>query len=195
MCKYIIKIETEYGIMNVKADNYQDGMDKYRNIKEEYKNINCCIKFFKEGDDMPQFVKTSNDKSFEKLYGNLRKSIEDLLEYSIESFKEEERCEKEYVKQYHLIEATDIEDMDSKEYHRLLMDLKVSLNKRRLSKLENLKNFAIYHYLNNIIDALNNYEKNKERLEHAPSTRYGNPYYKEKMKTKEDRLKKFKYNI
>lgn len=191
MCKYRVQIDSPYGVLNVKAESYQEGLDKYREIKEEYKNINCCIKFIKEGEDKPQFVKVNEEKSFDDLYSNLRKSVKDLLEYAVETSTYEKEMDKEYVKNYHIIEESDTSIMSEEEQLKLLFDLKVSLSKRRLSKLENEKNYKLHKYLKGITKCIKDYENKYNDRDYISASRYNGEYYTESIKEKKKRVMEF----
>ena len=52
MCsRYIINVNTKYGMQNIKAgDDYNIAIDKYREIKQFYENVPCTIKFYNQND-------------------------------------------------------------------------------------------------------------------------------------------------
>ena len=166
MCKYLVIVETPYGCLNIKAgDEYSNALDKYKEIKEEYKDINCKIKFYNNDISDVQWTAISKNKGFEDAYSNFKKCLIDLVECSISASQNESDLEKQYSEQYHNLELTDTSELTLEEQSKLLLNLKINLNKRRLSKKENSKNYAFHSALKLILSQIQSYEDIINKLE------------------------------
>lgn len=185
---YSIEIKMKYGKFKVKSDNYQECMNKYKEIKEEYSKIPCEIIVYK--DDEVQFIKGNSKESFENLYNKLIDILLEMGQYQIDISSEEKKYGEIKNKLYHSLEEMDLSETTDKEQLTFLNKMKGELSKRRLIENENKKLYAFDRVYRKILDELNVY-KNKERetKEEASINRYTNVYYKEGVKAKRNRIK------
>ena len=185
---YSIEIKMKYGKFKVKSDNYQECMNKYKEIKEEYSKIPCEIIVYK--DDEVQFIKGNSEESFENLYNKLIDILLEMGQYQIDISSEEKEYGEIKNKLYHSLEEMDLSETSDKEQLTFLNKMKGELSKRRLIENENRKLYAFDRVYRIILDELNVYKnKEKETKEEASINRYTNVYYKEGVKAKRNRIK------
>lgn len=188
MCRYVLNIETKYGIQNIKCgDDYNQAMTKYKEIKEFYSSVPCTIKFYNQDD--VQFIKTP-EKDFKKLYNNLVDDVIALAKYQVELSKSESKLQEVRNSLYHDLEETDLSKLTEEEQLTYLMKMKSELTKRRINEEENKRNFAFFDCFIKIYESLCSYNGIREEKEDLGSSRYKKVYYTEDMGTKKNRVKK-----
>ena len=186
---YKIKINLKYGNFSIKADNYQECMTKYHEIKEEYANIPSEITVYK-GDKI-QFVKHTGEKSFESLYNNLIDNLIEIGKYQVEMTKNENTYGNIKNKLYHELEELDLGELEETKQLEFLINMKNQLTKRRITENENRKLYAFDKAYNTILDALSNYiQKEKPIKDEASIKRYNDVYYTETNAKKKEKIKK-----
>jgi hypothetical protein len=187
---YLIKIELKYGEFTVSAETYQEAINEYKEIKEEYKSIPCKITMYKE--DQIQFVKENSNHSFDTLFKNLLDALEELGKYQIELNEKEDEFNRIKDRIYHNIEETNLNELSIDEQLNLLHNAKSEFTKRRLIKIENQKNYGFYKTYQMIIERMLSYVDSGEKKvrERENASRYNKPYYNEDIKVKEKLLKK-----
>ena len=63
MCKYIIKIDLNYGNMNVPVgDNYNKAIEEYKRIKKDFANAPATITLWNNEKNIEQFVSKVDNK-------------------------------------------------------------------------------------------------------------------------------------
>lgn len=188
MCKYIVNVSTKYGIENIKCgDDYNAAIEKYKEIKEFYKSVPCTIKFYNQND--VQFIKTP-DKDFSRLYNNLIDCVIELGKYQIELSESEDRLHEVRNTLYHELELMDLSLLSDDEQLEYLTKMKSELTKRRVNEEENKKNFAFFNCFDIIYESLCSYNGTRHERENLGASRYSKTYYKEKIDTKKNRIKK-----
>lgn len=188
MGEYLIEIKLKYGECAVKCNTYSECMEKYKEIKEEYKNVPCEIIVTKK--DKIQFVKQNKKDTMESLYNELKNVMIKIGQHQIDSLNEELKYHQVKNKLYHDLEETDISSMSETEKASYLDHMKLQLTKRRLIELENQSNFAFYGCYNTILSVMKDYNISKKRRENAGKERYNAKYYQESIKDKKEKLNK-----
>lgn len=187
MCKYEVKISLEYGNINVPAtDNYNQALDKYREVKQQFNSVPCEIILWNNDKGCQQFIsKNKPDKEFDKLYNQIKDALNKMTKIQIELLQQEEELSRTKNKSYHAIEETDINDLDL----NMLINLKLDLSKRRIIKENNQQFYAFFDCYNKMIELLKSYKNEKhDKLLHNSNKIHQSKYYKESINVKKKRL-------
>ena len=192
MCdKYIARVSMKYGKMGIGlGDDYNKAIEKYKEIKEEYKGITCEIQFYNSVRDEVHFTKVNKEDSFEELYNKLIHTLADMSKYQIEMLRKEEKYGEVRNAMYHNLEETDLSELSTKEQAELLFKMKSELTQRRLNEEENQRNYAFFKAFRNICKEIEKYNDEKDNRLHHNQGRFGNDYYKEPLSEKKRRTKK-----
>lgn len=188
MGEYLIKIKLKYGEFSVSANTYAECMTKYKEIKEEYKNMPCEIIVTKQ--EKIQFVKQNKKDTMETLYNELKNVMIKIGQHQIDMLTKEEKYHQVKNRLYHDLEEINLDNMSETDKADYLDSMKSELTKRRLIEIENRCNFAFYDCYNVILTAMEDYKNNKKSKEGLSQQRFGNKYYKESMKVKQEKLDK-----
>lgn len=188
MGEYLIRIKLKYGEFSVSANTYAECMTKYKEIKEEYKNIPCEIIVTKQ--EKIQFVKQNKKDTMETLYNELKNVMIKIGQHQIDLLNEESEYNQIKNKLYHDLEETDTTNMSETEKAKYLDHMKLQLTKRRLTEIENQYNYAFYGCYNHILSAMEGYNVSKNRREKSGKERYNSQYYKEGVNVKKKKLNK-----
>lgn len=187
MGEYLIRIKLKYGEFSVSANTYAECMTKYKEIKEEYKNMPCEIIVTKQ--DQVQFIK-KKDNTIEDLYKELKNVMIKIGQHQIDMLTKEEKYHQVKNRLYHDLEEINLDNMSETDKADYLDSMKSELTKRRLIEIENRCNFAFYDCYNVILTAMEDYKNNKKAKEGLSKQRFGNKYYKESIKVKQEKLDK-----
>ena len=190
MCKYIAKINMKFGEMSVSlGDDYAKAIDKYKEIKQEYEAIPCEICFYNSVKDDVQFKKINKEESFDVLYERLINVLADISRYQINMSRKESKYTEVRNSLYHNLEETNLSGLTTEEQVKMLFDMKITLNQRRLIEDENQRCYAFFKNFKNICNEIMKYNTEKEkRLTHGQG-RFGNEYYNEDLSNKKKRTK------
>lgn len=186
MGEYLIKIKLKYGEFSVSANTYAECMAKYKEIKEEYKNMSCEIIVTKQ--EKIQFVKQNKKDTIETLYNELKNVMIKIGQHQIDMLTKEEKYHQVKNRLYHDLEEINLDNMSETDKADYLDSMKSELTKRRLIEIENRCNFAFYDCYNVILTAMEDYKNNKKSKEGLSKQRFGNKYYKESIKVKQEKL-------
>lgn len=188
--KFAIELKLKYGKLNKTAETYNEALDIYREMKNEYANVTCEISVINLETNNVLFTKFNNrENSFESNYEKLMESLINIARLEIE-LKDKEKEYNDYKRDfYHKIEQTNLEDIDLE----MLEDFKTDLTKRRIVKQESRRCYAFHQTLLGMIDLLSDYKKNQYQMENAGSTViYRKSYYTESPKLKVQRYEQLK---
>lgn len=188
MGEYLIRIKLKYGEFSVSANTYAECMTKYKEIKEEYKNMPCEIIVTKQ--EKIQFVKQNKKDTMETLYNELKNVMIKIGQHQIDMLTREEKYHQVKNRLYHDLEEINLDNMNETEKANYLDNMKSELTKRRLIEIENRCNFAFYDCYNIILTTMEDYKNNKKAKEGLSQERFGNKYYKESIKIKKEKLNK-----
>lgn len=187
MCKYEIKINLNYGNMNVPVgDDYNKAVEEYKKIKNDFINTPATITLWNNEKGIEQFVsKVDNKYEFKKYYNELINILIKINSLGKELVLTEKELSEKKTKSYHDIELTDYDDLSMD----MLINLKKDLTIRRLTK-ECSKEYYAFHELNcKLIELLKDYKSARHgKLLDSCSKTYYSKFYKESSKNKDKRI-------
>nr|DAZ34403.1 MAG TPA: hypothetical protein [Caudoviricetes sp.] len=187
MCKYKISVEMKYGKCNIEGtDDYNMAIEKYKEIKEDFKNTPATITLYNTEKQIEQFTtKTKLDCNFDKLYNELIDVLIRINEASAKMTELEKQYNQAKNKSYHDIEMMDIDELNED----VLFDLKKQLTQRRVTE-EGNRCFYSFHNANvKIIEILKDFKESRaSKLHEGTNKAYRQPYYKEHENTKRKRI-------
>lgn len=187
MCKYKISVEMKYGKYNIDGtDDYNMAIEKYKEIKEDFKNTPATITLYNTEKQIEQFTtKTKLDCNFDKLYNELIDVLIRINEASAKMTELEKRYNQAKNTSYHDIEMMDMNELNED----VLFNLKKQLTQRRVTE-EGNRCFYSFHNANvKIIEILKDFKESRaSKLHEGTNKAYRQPYYKEHENTKRKRI-------
>ena len=187
MCKYEIRIDLNYGNMNMPVgDNYNMAVEKFKKIKDDFANTPAKIILWNNERNIEQFVsKVDNRYDFKKHYNELINILVKINELGKELVNTEKELSEKKTESYHNIELTDYDNLSI----GMLIELKKDLTIRRVTK-ECTKEYYAFHELNcKLIELLKNYKNVRHsKLLDSCSKTYYSKFYKESEKNKDKRI-------
>lgn len=160
MCKYIVKVDLDYGNFEAEAGNdYKKAISKYKKIRKDFNNIPCVVRMVNKETNKDVFAPTKRNNDFVDSFNNLIDMLYDLTSSRIDVGKETGTYEKTKDEWYHELEEANFGELNTEQKIEFLEDLKVDVTKRRINKKENAKYAVFQGCLNDIIDRVIEYEK------------------------------------
>ncbi len=169
---YVTKINLKYGNTQFGFEKYSDALDKYRELKEEFKYVPCIIKLHSYVAHQDLYVKEIKADGFEKKYLDIKNLIKLFKEHKQNISDELSLCDKKKEEVLHVIEEMNLDTASLNDKIDTIKELKNILVKRRLVKYELNKYLAFDNTLNEINQKLDKYETKYKPLENQGKSKF-----------------------
>ncbi|AKP44801.1 hypothetical protein CDIF29684_03968 (plasmid) [Clostridioides difficile] len=169
---YVTKIDLKYGNTQFGFEKYSDALDKYRELKEEFKYVPCIIKLHSYVAHQDLYVKEIKADGFEKKYLDIKNLIKLFKEHKQNISDELSLCDKKKEEVLHVIEEMNLDTASLSDKIDTIKELKNTLAKRRLVKYELNKYFAFCNTLYEIEEELKKYESKYKQKENQGKSRF-----------------------
>ncbi len=169
---YITKIDLKYGNTQFGFEKYSDALNKYRELKEEFKYVPCVIKLHSYVAHQDLYVKEIKADGFEKKYSDTKSLINLFKEDKQRILNELSICDRKKEELLHVIEEMNLDTTSLNHKIDTIKELKNILVKRRLVKCELNKYLAFDNTLNEINQKLDKYETKYKPLENQGKSKF-----------------------
>ncbi|MCC0642218.1 hypothetical protein [Clostridioides sp. ES-S-0049-03] len=169
---YVTKIDMKYGSTQFGFEKYNDALDKYSELKEEFKYVPCVIKLHSYVAHKDLYMKKIKADGFEKKYSDIKKLLNLFTEDKQKILNELSYCDKRRDEILHEIEEMNLDTTSLNDKLNVLKELKNILTKRRLVKGELNKYFVFDNTLNEVNQKLEKYEIKYKSLENQGKSKF-----------------------